>query len=77
MIEVKVKQGMRLADLLEQDSYSYDIAHVHTGARNRQALLEKYNRILEALHFDFAPVEENQEVAPDVVGITEKSDLEN
>lgn len=69
LIEVKIKQGMRLSDLIEQDSYSYDIAHIHTGARDRKALLEKYNRILEALHFEFEPVTEEQEETPEVLEV--------
>ncbi len=77
LIEVKIKQGMRLADLLEQDSYSYDLAHVHTGARDRRALLQKYNRILEALHFEFDPVDDSRDSAPDIVEITEQSAVEN
>ena len=66
LIEVKVAQGARLSEMLEQDSYSYDIAHVHTGARDRKSLLEKYNRILEALHFEFESVPDEPTRAPDV-----------
>lgn len=69
LIEMKVRQGMRLSDLIEQDSYSYDLAHIHTGAKDRKSLLVKYNRILEALHFEFDPVTEQQEAAPEVVKI--------
>ncbi|WP_018145775.1 MULTISPECIES: acetyl-CoA carboxylase biotin carboxylase subunit family protein [unclassified Thioalkalivibrio] len=66
LIELKVEQGTRLSSLLEQDSYSYDIAHVHTGAEDRKALLEKYNRILQALHFEFGSVPEISGEAPEV-----------
>lgn len=69
-IELKVRQGTRLSEMLEQDSYSYDIAHVHTGARDRKALLEKYNHILEALHFEFEPVPEESAEAPEVMEIS-------
>ena len=66
LIELKVEQGTRLSEMLEQDSYSYDIAHIHTGARDRKTLLEKYNRILQALHFDFGPVPGESVEAPEV-----------
>ncbi|MCA1791350.1 MAG: D-alanine--D-alanine ligase, partial [Thioalkalivibrio sp.] len=66
LIELKVDQGTRLSEMLEQDSYSYDIAHVHTGARNRKALLDKYNSILQALHFEFDPVPEESIETPRV-----------
>ncbi len=69
-IELKVRHGTRLSEMLEQDSYSYDIAHVHTGARDRKALLKKYNRILEALHFEFEPVPEKSAEAPEVMEIS-------
>ena len=66
LVELKVEQGTRLSEMLEQDSYSYDIAHIHTGARDRKTLLEKYNRILQALHFDFGPVPGESVEAPEV-----------
>lgn len=70
LIEVKVRQGDRLSEMLEQDSYSYDIAHVHTGARDQKALLDKYNRILQALHFEFDAVPDESIEAPEVEEIT-------
>ncbi|BCO32166.1 hypothetical protein TspCOW1_22690 [Thiohalobacter sp. COW1] len=69
LIELKIKPGMRLSELIEQDSYSYDIAHIHTGAGNQKELLEKFNRILEALHFEFAPVGADEDEVPAVPGI--------
>ncbi len=70
LIELKVRQGDRLSEMLEQDSYSYDIAHVHTGARDQKALLDKYNRILQALHFEFDAVPDESIEAPEVEEIT-------
>jgi biotin carboxylase len=66
LIDLKVEQGTRLSDMIEQDSYSYDIAHVHVGARDRKALLDTYNRILQALHFEFDPVPDASIEAPKV-----------
>lgn len=53
-IEIKVRQNMHLHDLIEQDSYSYDMAHIFIGARNQDELLEKYRRFVAALPFEFA-----------------------
>ncbi|MFO8004677.1 acetyl-CoA carboxylase biotin carboxylase subunit family protein [Thioalkalivibrio sp.] len=66
LIDLKVEQGTRLSEMIEQDSYSYDIAHIHLGARDRKALLDKYNRILHALHFEFDPVPDESLEAPEV-----------
>ncbi len=52
-IDIIVKEGMRLSELIEQDSYSYDMAHVHIGAQDQTALLKKYQRIVDALPFEF------------------------
>jgi hypothetical protein len=56
-IDVIVRDGMLLSDLIEQDSYSYDMAHVHIGARDQQELLAKYRRVLDLLPFEFGPAD--------------------
>lgn len=48
-IDVTVDKGTRLSEMLEQDSYSYDVAHIHTAARNQKELLARYDGIVEAL----------------------------
>ena len=48
-IDLMVDQGMRLSELIEQDSYSYDMAHIFTAARDQQELLERYEQIVDAL----------------------------
>ncbi len=48
-IDVAITDGMRLSDMIEQDSYSYDIVHVFIGARDDAQLMQKYEAILEAL----------------------------
>lgn len=53
IVDVKVQAGMRLSDMIEQDSYSYDIAHVFLGAANQKELLQKYDRVVAALPFEF------------------------
>ncbi len=34
---------------MEQDSYSYDIAHIFTAAHDQHELLQKYDQIVNAL----------------------------
>ncbi|MDR9404538.1 MAG: ATP-grasp domain-containing protein [Halothece sp. Uz-M2-17] len=52
-IDMIVREGMMLSDLIEQDSYSYDMAHLHIGARNQKELLTKYRQVLELLPLEF------------------------
>jgi len=53
-IQVNVQEGMRLSQLRDQDSYSYQIADVFLGADSRPALLDKYRQCMAALPFKFA-----------------------
>ncbi len=57
LIEVKVEEGIRLGDLNEQDSYSYDLAWIFVGANNYRELSRKYLLCLEKLRFEFKPVD--------------------
>lgn len=49
-IELAVKPGMALEELMNQDSYSYEIGVIFTGAQSQTALLESYHRILDRLN---------------------------
>ena len=51
-IQVMVKKGDDLAGLANQDSYSYELANVYIGGRDRRDLLDKYDQVLDALQFD-------------------------
>jgi carbamoylphosphate synthase large subunit len=53
LIQINVKPGMRLSDLLNQDSYSYEIADVFIGAENSKELLQKYRACVKMLPFRF------------------------
>ncbi len=53
----QVREGMYLSELLEQDSYSYALAHVYLGAQDREALLNDYNTILSSLRFDVEDIQ--------------------
>ncbi|WP_129844094.1 ATP-grasp domain-containing protein [Streptomyces sp. RFCAC02] len=50
--------GARLSDLPEQDSYSFELAHVFTAADSESELIAKYDEVITALPFTFAPQEE-------------------
>ncbi|WP_410659415.1 acetyl-CoA carboxylase biotin carboxylase subunit family protein [Amycolatopsis sp. lyj-112] len=52
-IEVVAEKGVRLSDLPEQDSYSYELAHLFVAAQTEREMEQKYRRCTEALRFDF------------------------
>jgi hypothetical protein len=52
VVQLQVTPGMRLSELLEQDSYSYAIAHIFIGARSRRELLARYRQCLSMLPFE-------------------------
>jgi hypothetical protein len=54
VIDIHVKQGVRLSELIEQDSYSYQVASIYVGAEDHQALLSKYQRCCDRMQFRFA-----------------------
>ena len=69
LIEVKVSEGVRLHDMFEQDSYSYELAWMFIGANSHKELTKKYHDCVERLKFEFRPVDElppgqRVEVAP-------------
>ncbi len=58
LIDIKVHEGLRLHDMFEQDSYSYDLAWIFVGANNYRDLHRKYHACVEKLKFEFRPVGE-------------------
>ena len=58
-VVVPVKQGRRLSELLDQDSYSYQYAIVYLGANSIHELARGYKQVRKALPFVFKPVEES------------------
>ncbi|MFD7661967.1 ATP-grasp domain-containing protein [Streptomyces sp. NPDC059788] len=49
-IHVKPRPGQHLSDMDEQDSYSFELAHVFTGGDSEEELREKYDHCVAALH---------------------------
>ncbi|MGW7278545.1 ATP-grasp domain-containing protein [Streptomyces sp. NPDC054844] len=52
-IEVLPEPGQRLSDLSQQDSYSYELAHIFTGGDDEQDLRRKYDQCVAALGLTF------------------------
>jgi len=48
---------MRLSDLPDQDSYSYAVAQIYMGTKNRSTLLRNYERALKDPTFEFGAVD--------------------
>jgi hypothetical protein len=55
-IEIAPEPGRRLSDMINQDSYSYELALMHIGAQNQHELLGKFQRCSDALPFELAEV---------------------
>ena len=53
IIALQVKEGMRLSQLPEQDSYSFALAYIWMGAKNQSTMLRNYERVLKRLPFEF------------------------
>lgn len=53
VIHLQVEAGMRLSELIEQDSYSYALAIVYVGSRNQRELLSRWHAIANGLQFGF------------------------
>ena len=60
-VDVTPEEGQRLSELSQQDSYSYELAHVFTGGDSEEDLREKYDRCVAALGlaFDESPQQDS------------------
>lgn len=61
LVHVLVEQGTRLSDLSDQDAYSYELAEVYLGARNRLELLDRWARVRDVLGFGLSTLDADQE----------------
>ncbi|MFV0137904.1 acetyl-CoA carboxylase biotin carboxylase subunit family protein [Streptomyces sp. HMX87] len=52
-IEVVPEEGQRLSDLPQQDSYSYELAHIFTGGDDEDDMRRKYDKCVAALGLSF------------------------
>jgi hypothetical protein len=56
-IQLHVKEGMRLSDLPDQDSYSYEVGVIFLGGDSQKQLLEKYRACRQAIPLQLEPVD--------------------
>ena len=56
-IQLHIAEGMRLSELKDQDSYSYEIAVIFLGGDTQKELLQKYRAVQQALPLELAPVQ--------------------
>lgn len=50
-IKINVKPEMDLDDMFAQDSYSYELANIFLGGKNKEELLEKYDEVVRGITF--------------------------
>ena len=55
IVHVLVVEGTRLADLADQDSYSYELAEVYLGAADQPELQRRWERCQELLGIEIRP----------------------
>lgn len=55
----RIQEGMQLAEMKEQDPYSYVIADILIAANSQEELEQRYREASELLPFDFTPVSNN------------------
>ncbi len=68
LIDLRVKEGTRLSDMNEQDSYSFELAWIFIGGRDHLDLIRKYRECVQRMNFEFRPVEN-----PLPVGVVEEA----
>lgn len=54
-VNVRVKPGMRLSELRDQDAYSWLLAELAIGAQSQEELVAKYDEAVEMLPFELEP----------------------
>ncbi len=59
LVYPRLQQGMQLAEMKEQDPYSYVIADILIAAQSRDELEQKYRQASARLPFDFTPLSSN------------------
>ncbi|MGW0336355.1 ATP-grasp domain-containing protein [Streptomyces sp. NPDC003011] len=52
-VDVTPEEGQRLSDMSQQDSYSFELAHVFTGGSDEEDLRRKYDHCVAALGLTF------------------------
>jgi hypothetical protein len=58
IVTVRAREGERLSERPDQDSYSYELAWISLGAQTHEELEKKYQAVTERLSFSFEEVGE-------------------
>jgi biotin carboxylase len=53
LVNIHVREGVRLSDMPNQESYSYELGYICLGAQNEHELLERYRTCLKYLTFEY------------------------
>ena len=53
---MEARKDKKLSELPIQDSYSYRLANIYTGAGDEKDLLDKYHKIVERLNIDIKEI---------------------
>jgi hypothetical protein len=53
LMKLCVREGMKLSELRDQDSYSFELADIYLGAQSEAELLNEYEQCVQALAFEF------------------------
>lgn len=60
-VQVKLEEGMRLSELLDEDVYSYALAELTIGADSVAEMEQKYAEATSLLPFEFEPVDDGDD----------------
>ena len=55
LVNIHVREGMRLSELVNKESYSYELGFLCMGAKNEHELLENHKKALDYLSFELVP----------------------
>ncbi|MBA2780741.1 ATP-grasp domain-containing protein [Billgrantia kenyensis] len=56
-VRIDVEPGMRLGDLMHQDSFSYRLGTLYVAGEDHEQIEQRYKACLEALQFEIEPTE--------------------
>lgn len=60
LVMVWIKEGDRLSHFTDTDSYSFEYANIFVGGMNEADLLDKYQRTMQKLPFEFQPMSDQE-----------------
>lgn len=58
------REGQQLSELAAQDSYSFEVTDIIVGADSVAELEDKYERIVQALHYDIEDTKHTDQAEP-------------